>query len=95
MIWLNFFRALKSTLSRLVSVIIITVLAVMVYVALSGITYNVGLFCSTYFEKQNVADYWITGTRLDRADCRLLAGFEGVTGVQPRILLDAQKKPEK
>ena len=92
MIWLNFFRALKSTLSRLVSVIIITVLAVMVYVALSGITYNVGLFCSTYFEKQNVADYWITGTRLDRADCRLLAGFEGVTGVQPRILLDAQKK---
>lgn len=92
MIWLNFFRALKSTLSRLVSVVIITVLAVTVYVALSGITYNVGLFCSRYFAEQNVADYWITGTRLDRADCRLLESLPGVTGVQPRILLDAQKK---
>lgn len=92
MIWLNFFRALKSTLSRLVSVIIITVLAITVYVALSGITYNVRLFCSRYFSGQNVADYWITGTRLDQADCRLLESLPGVTGVQPRILLDAQKK---
>lgn len=92
MIWLNFFRDLRSTLSRLVSVVIITILAVTVYVALSGITYNVGLFCSGYFSRQNVADFWITSMGLDRADCRLLETLPGVTGVQPRILLDAQQK---
>lgn len=92
MIWLNFFRDLRSTLSRLVSVVIITVLAVTVYVALSGITYNVGLFCSNYFTQQNVADFWITGVGLDRADCRLLEDLPGVTGIQPRVLLDAYQK---
>lgn len=92
MIWLNFFRDLRSTLSRLVSVVIITILAVTVYVALSGITYNVNLFCSSYFSQQNVADFWITGVGLDRADCRLLENLPSVTGVQPRILLDAQQK---
>lgn len=92
MIWLNFLRDLKGALSRLVSVILITAIAVTVYIALSSITYNVRLICSTYYESQNVADYWITGTGLDRADCRTLAALPGVTGVQPRITLEAQEK---
>lgn len=92
MIWRNFFRDLKGTVSRLISVIIITAIAVMVYVALSGITYNVSLICSNYYDKQNIADYWITGIGLDRSDCRLLEEIPGVTGVQPRILFDAQEK---
>ena len=41
MLWLNFLRALKGTLPRLVSVILITAIAVTVYAALGGITYNV------------------------------------------------------
>ena len=92
MIWLNFLRDLKSTFSRLVSVILITAIAVMVYVALSGITYNVQRFCSTYFAEQNVADYWISGTNFDYTDCRALEALSAVTGVQPRITVEAHEK---
>ena len=92
MIWLNFLRDLKSSFSRLVSVILITAIAVMVYVALGGITYNVHRFCSTYFAEQNVADYWISGMGFDRSDCRALEALDGVTGVQPRITAEAQEK---
>ena len=67
MLWLNFLRALKGTLPRLVSVILITAIAVTVYAALGGITYNVRRICDQYYTEQNVADYWITGTNLDRA----------------------------
>ena len=89
MIWTNFLRDLKGTLSRLVSVILITAIAVTVYVALGGIVYNVNHFCSNYYEKQNIADYWISGMGLSEQDCRTLRELPGVTGVQPRISLEA------
>ena len=73
MIWLNFLRDLKSTISRLISVIIITMIAVMVYTALMGIPYNVDLITGGYYDAQNAADYWITGVNLDREDCRTLS----------------------
>ena len=92
MLWLNFLRALKGTLPRLVSVILITAIAVTVYAALGGITYNVRRICNQYYTEQNVADYWITGTNLDRADCRTLLALPGVTGVQPRVSLEVQEK---
>lgn len=95
MLWRNFFRDLKSTLSRLVSVIFITMIAVMVYVALNGIFYNVAQINSAYFDGQNVADYWITGTDLDRRDCRVLEQIPGVTGVQPRLVFDANKRGDE
>lgn len=91
----EFFRDLKSTLSRLVSVIFITMIAVMVYVALNGIFYNVAQINSAYFDGQNVADYWITGTDLDRRDCRVLEQIPGVTGVQPRLVFDANKRGDE
>ena len=92
MIWLNFLRDLKGTMSRLISMILITAIAVTVYVALSGITYNVRLICSNYYDEQNIADYWITGIGLDKADCRMLESLPGVTGVQPRITVEVQDK---
>lgn len=92
MIWKNFRRDLRSTLSRLVSVILITAIAVMVYVALSGITYNVYRFCEQYYDEQNVADYWLTGANLDYADCRALETLDGVLETQGRITFDAQDK---
>ena len=92
MIWRNFFRDLRSTASRLISVSIITMIAVVVYTGLSGIIYNVDLISSRYFDSQNVADYWITGIGLDAGDCRTLAGLEGITGVQPRVVLDAEER---
>ena len=41
MIWKNFVRDLRRTASRLISVSIITMIAVMVYTALSGILTNI------------------------------------------------------
>ena len=87
MLWLNFFRDLKSTLSRMVSVTIITMLAVMVYVGLAGINYNVDLFCEEYFQDQNTADYWISGMGLSGNDCDTLEEIDGVTAVRPRVVL--------
>ena len=92
MIWRNFIRDLRHTASRLISVMIITMLAVAVYTGLSGIPYNVDLICDGYFDAQNLADYWITGIYLDQADCRLLAQLSGVTGVQPRVVADGEKR---
>ena len=92
MIWKNFFRDLRRTASRLISVSIITMIAVVVYTGLSGIIYNVDLVMEDYYDAQNVADYWITGTGLDQSDCRVLSAVEGITGVQPRVVLDAEDR---
>lgn len=92
MIWLNFARDLKSTASRLVSVMLITAIAVLVYTGLGGILSNADQISQTYFDTQNVSDYWITGTSLDRGDCRTLAELEGVTGVQPRVVWNATQR---
>ena len=92
MIWINFVRDLRRTASRLVSVSIITLIAVMVYTALSGILYNLDRISTGYLEGQNTADYWLTGTSLDAGDCRTLAELPGVTGVQPRVVLDAEER---
>ncbi len=89
MLAVNFLRNLKSTVPRLISVILITAIAVTVYVALGGIVHNVNRFCTQYYEAQNIADYWISGVKLDRSDCRKLSAIPGVTGVQPRIAYDA------
>ena len=92
MIWKNFFRDLRRTASRLISVSIITMIAVVVYTGLSGIIYNVDLMMGDYYAAQNTADYWITGLGLDMTDCRELSGLEGVTGVQPRVVLDGEDR---
>nr|WP_317326280.1 ABC transporter permease [uncultured Flavonifractor sp.] len=92
MIWKNFFRDLRHTASRLISVSIITMIAVVVYTGLSGIIYNVDRLMGDYYQTQNVADHWITGTGLDRWDCRTLAAIDGITGVQPRVVLDAEDR---
>lgn len=92
MIWKNFVRDLRRTASRLISVSIITMIAVMVYTALSGILTNIERISASYLEGQNVADYWLTGVNLDQGDCRTLEGIAGVTGVQPRVVLDAEER---
>lgn len=62
----------------------------MVYVALTGITYNGIRIVNDYFEEQNVADYWITGTGFDAWDIKDVKNLKGVTEVQPRIVLEAE-----
>ena len=91
MIWKNFARELGYTTSRLISVIIITAVAVLIQVALSSIIYNGDRIANDYFEKQNVANYWITGTGFDRSDYRDLKKIKGITDIQPRIVIDAEQ----
>ena len=69
MIWKNFVRDLRRTASRLISVSIITMIAVMVYTALSGILTNIERISASYLEGQNVAglagsqaSIWTRGT---------------------------------
>ena len=50
MIWKNFVRDLRRTASRLISVSIITMIAVMVYTALSGILTNIERISASYLE---------------------------------------------
>ena len=92
MIWKNFFRDLRRTASRLISVSIITMIAVVVYTGLNGIIYNVDRLMGDYYDTQNVADYWISGAGLDQGDCRDLSSIAGITGVQPRVVLDAEDR---
>lgn len=66
MIWKNFVRDLRRTASRLISVSIITMIAVMVYTALSGILTNIERISASYLEGQNVADYWLQASILDQ-----------------------------
>ena len=92
MIWRNFLRDLRQTAPRLISVMVITMIAVMVYTALNGVLYHVQQVTAAYGQTQNVADYWISGAGLDRSDCRVLEQIDGVAGVQPRITWEAQER---
>ena len=91
MIWKNFLKDLIDVTSRLISVIIIIIIAVMVYVGLDGITYNGSLIVDNYFNEQNVADYWITGNGFYENDCRYLKGIDGINEVESRLVFEASE----
>ena len=92
MIWKNFRRELFGTTSRLMSVMIISAVAVMVYIGLFGVVYNTDKILNDYFEQQNVADYWIAGTNLNQADCKKLAALPGVLQVEPQARIEAENR---
>lgn len=92
MIWRNFFRELFHTTSRLVSVIIITALAVCMNVGLSGISDNGHRILDGYFAEQNVASYWITGTGFDSRDIRELQTIVAIEKMQPRVAMDVESR---
>ncbi len=92
MIWKNFRREFAGTISRLVSVVIITAVAVMIYVALSGLSYNAINIASNYLEEQNTADYWISGSGFNKSDCNKISALDSVEDVEPRIVLDCEDR---
>ncbi|HWS41618.1 MAG TPA: FtsX-like permease family protein [Pseudoflavonifractor sp.] len=92
MFWRNFRRELGRNASRLVSVIIITLVAVMLYVGFASFSYNIKEISYRYYDEQNVADYWITGQGLDKTDCAKLLQIDGVLDLQPRVTLSAESR---
>lgn len=92
MFWRNFRRDILYTATRLLSVIIITGVAVMLYVGFADLSYNVDLITSKYYDQQNAADYWITGQSLTKTDCDKLLKIDGIEEVQPRITFTAENR---
>lgn len=92
MFWRNFRRELRYTATRLVSVIIITMVAVMLYVGFACLNYNVNRLTNQYYDQQNVADYWITGQNFNRIDCDKLLKIPGVRDVQPQTTLTVENR---
>lgn len=92
MIWKNFRRDFAATISRLVSVVIITAVAVIMYVALSGLTYNALGVTNNYFDNQNVADFWISGIGFNKSDCEKLKNVDDINDIEPRIVLDCEDR---
>ncbi|MGL5353855.1 MAG: ABC transporter permease, partial [Clostridium sp.] len=95
MIWKNFFRELYSITSRLTSVIIITIVAVMVFVGLNGIDYNGNKIVKNYLEEQNAADYWITGIKFNEDDYNEVKKIEGISEIDKRIALEGNEVDNK
>lgn len=92
MIWKNFRREFAGTISRLISVVIITAVAVMVYVALSGLTYNAKNIAGNYLEEQNAADYWISGSGFNKSDCNKISALDSVENIEPRMVFDCEDR---
>lgn len=92
MIWKNFRRDFAATTSRLVSVVIITAVAVVMYVALSGLTYNALGVTNDYFSNQNVADFWISGIGFSKSDCEKLKTIDEINDIEGRVVLDCEDR---
>ena len=92
MFWRNFRRELRYTATRLLSVIIITMVAVMLYVGFASLTHNVNIIAHGYYDEQNVADYWITGQNFNKTDCDKLLKIDGIKEVQPRITMTVENR---
>lgn len=92
MFWRNFFRDLRNTATRLISVIVITMVAVMLYIGFACLSYNSNLIANKYYNEQNVADYWITGQNFNKTDCYKLLKIDGVRDVQPRVTLTVEDR---
>ena len=75
MIWKNFVRDLRHTACRLISVSIITMIAVVVYTGLSGIIYNMDAHLGDYYRGAECGGLLDHGHDLDQGDCRTLEAY--------------------
>ena len=87
MLLLNFFRDIRHTLPRLISVMIVTALGVMIYIGMSGINANMQYAIDTYLEPAAVSDLWITADDADMRDVRGLRALSSIEYVSPRVTL--------
>ena len=86
----NFLREILSTLPRLLAVIIVTIVGLIIYVGMGGVAHNLTLLADSYYKEQNVADFWVTGSQLTKAEEKKFSQLEGVLAVQSRVTLEAQ-----
>ncbi|MGK0468918.1 FtsX-like permease family protein, partial [Clostridium sp.] len=91
----NFFRDIISTLPRLMSVIIVTALGVFLFVGMGEYNYNLTNIAESYYASQNVADYWIQGSMLNKLDERKISKLDGVESTQAEIKIQTELYTDK
>lgn len=79
----------------MVAVIIVTALGVFIYVGMSGYGFNLSKIADSYYTGQNVADYWIYGNTLTKADEKQIAKLPAVKDIQSRITIQAENCEDK
>lgn len=90
MLLLNFFRDIRHTLPRLLSVVIVTALGVMIFIGLSGLDANLRYIINVYVKNANEADIWITANNADARDIAGLNALPSVAAAQPRVTLSTK-----
>ncbi|WP_291636831.1 ABC transporter permease [Clostridium sp.] len=81
----NFFRDILSTLPRLMSVIIVTALGVLLFVGMGEYNFNMENMAKSYYDTQNVADYWVNGIQFTKSDERKISKLDSVESTQSEI----------
>ena len=85
-------RDLRRTASRLISVSIITMIAVMVYTAPQRHPHQYRAHLRLLSGWAECGGLLAHRRQSGPGDCRTLEGIAGVTGVQPRVVLDAEER---
>ena len=62
----------------------------MIYVGMSGYGYNLGKIADSYYNSQNVADYWIYGSQLTKLDEKEIAKLDSVESIQSEISIQTE-----
>jgi putative ABC transport system permease protein len=91
----NFLKDIRSTLPRLLSVIIITALGVLIFVAMNTVNTNLLDMANTFFRQQNAADFWIYGDNLNKTDEKKIRDIPGVGEVQSQLVVEAEPLREQ
>lgn len=89
------FRQVKTTLSRFLSILIITVLGVSFFAGLRTTGTDMRITASAYFDSQHFMDFRLLSTMgFDDDDIAAIKGVKGVKGVMPAYFYEALVKLE-
>ena len=85
------YRDMSRAAMQFLSIIALCALGTFAFAALDGTARMTRTTLNTYFEENNIADYWITlPSGVDRAALDKMAAIPGVTGVRARASADME-----
>ena len=85
------FRDMSRAAMQFLSIIMLCALGTFAFAALDGMARMTRTTIDTYFEENNLCDFWVTlPAGMDRAALDRIAAVEGVTGIIPRFVMDME-----
>ncbi len=81
-------RDFKRSAMQFVAIVLLCALGTWVYSGLDGTWRMISVSAETYFEQQNLADFWVNVQSASRADVENLRNLDGVQRVQSRFSAD-------